>query len=96
MWYRQVFKVKGHGSFPLDMLRYDQCWPHSGASVGAIERSQDEGFGLSGIGGPPDEPGPREVTLVRHVDDKHRLPTEGRWDSFGWKVVKGSVLTEKL
>ena len=22
-----VFKVEGRGTFPVDMLRYDQCWP---------------------------------------------------------------------
>lgn len=23
------FTVEGNGDFPLDMLRYDQCWPKS-------------------------------------------------------------------
>lgn len=84
MWYRQQFTVKGHGEFPLDMLRYDQCWPHSGGSVGSIERSARD------LGGELE----REVILVRRVDDKRRLPEEGRWKSFGWQVVTGSVLTD--
>lgn len=24
-----IFKVTGSGPFPLDMLRYDRCWPNS-------------------------------------------------------------------
>lgn len=27
--YHQVFKVQGKGAFPIDMLRYDYCYPHS-------------------------------------------------------------------
>lgn len=27
------FTVRGRGEFPLDMLRYDSCWPRSGEDV---------------------------------------------------------------
>lgn len=26
---RHLFTVEGSGSFPFDMLRYDDCWPHT-------------------------------------------------------------------
>jgi hypothetical protein len=26
---RRSFTVEGYTPFPLDMLRYDQCWPYS-------------------------------------------------------------------
>lgn len=29
----KVFTVEGRGTFPLDMLRYDACWPYSGDDV---------------------------------------------------------------
>jgi hypothetical protein len=34
-----VFTVRGSGSFPLDMLRYDKCWPVSGESVNNMDSS---------------------------------------------------------
>ena len=29
----KVFTVEGRGTFPLDMLRHDNCWPYSGDDV---------------------------------------------------------------
>ncbi len=31
------FLVEGRGYFPLDMLRYDQCWPCSSEDVLAMD-----------------------------------------------------------
>jgi len=31
------YEVEGKGRFPLDMLRYDQCWPADPSSVGLID-----------------------------------------------------------
>ena len=33
------FTVQGRGNFPLDMLRYDSCWPADTASAMSIGRS---------------------------------------------------------
>jgi hypothetical protein len=30
----------------------------------------------------------REVILIKPVSGKEQKPTEGRWNSFGWYVVK--------
>ncbi len=37
-----VFTVEGAGSFPFDMLRYDQCWPYYGADAALLEHHQRE------------------------------------------------------
>lgn len=34
----QAFTVEGAGQFPIDMLRYDACWPSTQQDVAAIER----------------------------------------------------------
>ena len=33
------FQVKGTGQFPIDMLRYDLCWPATGSDSTDIENS---------------------------------------------------------
>jgi hypothetical protein len=61
-------------SFPMDMLRYDSAWPVRSEDCFAIEhvvaRSLMEG-------------------TDKHVEirlNSLRRPTEGRWESFGWRV----------
>ena len=82
MQYRQTFEVAGgRGSqFPLDMLRYDQCYPDTEHDSARIEYTLDASH---------------PIRLRRTVDNKKRMPTEARWKSFGWKVVPGSVKTER-
>ena len=73
------FKVTGKGEFPLDMLRYDECYPAttmSAQSIAAIESVIDEDSGRY-------RRVKREVYLVSH----RRFITEDRWSSFGWTVV---------
>lgn len=67
-----AFTVQGKGSFPLDMLRYDQCWPERGDDVSEIEERRSYGDGL------------RNVRLIGVCS----TPTVGRWSSFGWQVIK--------
>ena len=43
------FKVEGSGVFPLDMLRYDECWPLSGADSGIIHESGKRIVELRGL-----------------------------------------------
>lgn len=70
------FTVRGGMRFPLDMLRYDGCWPASGEDASTIGEM---------IGPYKDRPQVAEVELV-----STRPPTEGRWASFSWYVVKQS------
>ncbi len=62
--------------FPLDMLRYDSCWPESGEDALRIEKSVQEH--------------PRErytVTVCRHSTAKRDAGwTPGRWQSFGCAI----------
>jgi hypothetical protein len=67
------FKVRGKGNFPIDMLRYDECFPSTPVDVSYIEDvSRVEGKRVE-----------REVSLVTN---KKYGPTEARWESFGWTV----------
>jgi hypothetical protein len=85
--YRQTFKVSGWGEFPLDMLRYDHCWPSSEteARSSLTMTHMNENFMQK-----------RDVSLSRYVFNKKEAPTLGRWKSFGWNIVEGSLITDKL
>lgn len=71
------FKVAGRGHFPVDMLRYDECFPFNGQAVTAIEHFVR--YPSAGAGEPS-----REVELVT----MSRQPTDARWLSFGWSVLR--------
>lgn len=69
-----TFTVEGRGPFPIDMLRYDSCWPQSeGSDSYEIDISHQ-----------PRRAGQREhrVTLCGITE-----PTAARWESFGYAVV---------
>jgi len=70
---RYTFRVIGVDNFPVDMLRYDGCYPRTSEAVLNII-SENEGK-------------PRSVELVKAVENKEQLPTTARWASFGWKVT---------
>lgn len=67
----QRFEVTGRGAFPMDMLRYDACYPASEADAGVLQRVTT---GRS-----------REEATVALVS--LRAPTQERWASFGWRVT---------
>jgi hypothetical protein len=76
----KVYKFVAHGKypFPLDMLRYDCCYP---SEPGAVDRIQQ------GIVGPREDAPFRDrpildIRLISHV----HAPTEDRWRSFGWFI----------
>jgi hypothetical protein len=66
-----TFVVTGRNAFPVDMLRYDHCWPESGRDSALIEASQVEG------------PEPRTVRLRGWSSDFPVTPSK-RWASYGW------------
>jgi hypothetical protein len=74
--YLHKFRVRGVGQFPLDMLRYDRCFPDTG----------DDAAGLHS-----DCRIRREITLIAANREPYWKPTEGRWSSFLWSVVKEKV-----
>ena len=81
--YFQTFKVMGGRNFPIDMLRHDQCWPIEGMQN--IEAS---------LRGEKPKGASYEVTLGRMADGWYAGPTEGRWASFMWPVIRDSIRTD--
>lgn len=69
----KTFVVSGNGHFPLDMLRYDCCWPATSIDASVIERMGDLPHGE------------RDVPIGLTTASKN-APTVGRWKSFGWTV----------
>jgi hypothetical protein len=68
------FVVEGAGLFPIDMLRYDACWPHTEGDSHIIERSRED---YSKV----------QVTLSAVYNGGTHHPCAERWKSFTWKVV---------
>jgi hypothetical protein len=72
--------VTGDFHFPIDMLRYDQCFPDSESDSGRIHRTLQ-------LGGSNE----KEVITLVHYGQKSWFPTRARWESFGWKVLKSTL-----
>lgn len=72
----QRFVVRGTGRFPIDMLRYDACWPASSEDARKITESiTDPATGLDGM-----------LTIALAIAPGYSEPTIARWQSFGWFV----------
>ncbi len=72
-----TYKVTGsrHG-FPLDMLRYDCCWPTGQSDVDLLHI----------LTGPREDR--RDLPKIVTVSlSSHRDPTVERWESFNWRIV---------
>lgn len=73
--YVTQFTVEGFGEFPVDMLRYDSCWPGRPEDAAAIIDHGD--FRTR-----------RAVQLVTaHATKGYPKITDDRWSSFGWQVI---------
>ena len=69
----QTFIVEFKGTFPLDMLRYDSCFPASTKDANIIFDSikcHNNG----------------KVEIGRYIQNKKDRPTIARWESFSCKV----------
>jgi hypothetical protein len=69
------FTVRGSGRFPVDMLRYDRCFPTSTEAVMHIAHQLRDGEGVE------------QYRSVELATDWTSTPTVSRWRSFGWEVV---------
>lgn len=78
--YRHLLIVKGFGSFPIDMLRYDGCIPYSEADAGKIQRTFFAGSSNE------------EIQVYKITESKVSPWTLARWESFGWKKVREEVV----
>lgn len=84
MKYAHTMTVIGRGTFPIDMLRYDACYPDTSADSGMIEASLEFDPHLP----------PREITIRKVTNTKDDQFTAKRWNSFGWAC--SLVETRKL
>jgi hypothetical protein len=75
---RYEFTAHGRYPFPLDMLRYDACYPLGSGDVSKMQEV---------ISGPrvPTLVRERPILAIRLVSYAH-APTVDRWRSFGWVV----------
>jgi hypothetical protein len=68
--------------FPIDMLRYDSCYPASNMdSVSRIVDTMDYNISAKDFE-------IKSITLI-HLShgNKNWTPTNARWESFGYKVI---------
>ncbi len=80
------FTVEGRGRFPIDMLRFDRCWPRDTDATANIDWAMyPELDAKRNIG-------PYRVTLLHNDERRHWEPTAARWSSFGWSVVSHEVI----
>lgn len=88
------FEVVGRGAFPLDMLRHDCVFPagpEDAASIGfALDHQARRDHRIRNGQGAT-----FRIQLIRYHSQHYWEPTEGRWLSFGWSVVKDSVRTTR-
>lgn len=68
-----LFTVIGDGEFPLDMLRYDGCYPQHETDTTKMSES-----GLREV---------TLHKTLNWAHPKVWSPTVGRWNSFGWAVL---------
>ena len=85
MWYRHEAVIEVSGPFPIDMLRYDQCYPDHGTDSRSIEDSRIPGRDNK----------PYRIT-VEAISEKKRGEhwTVARWESFGARVVETATLRQ--
>lgn len=66
------FTVTGRGAFPLDMLRYDCCYPAHPEDVAAMDYDNTTREGIRA----------QRTVKLRGLG----MPEMSRWNSFGWSV----------
>lgn len=77
--YAVVTRARGTATFPVDMLRYDRCYPL---------REIDAGLILENITDPHHRKEEDKIYIVKYSEkaELKSLFNYARWDSFGWKV----------
>jgi hypothetical protein len=86
-----AFAVAGPPPFPLDMLRFDCCWPATEEDAAALVRS------LRGLipGRTLSQGGSTETICLRRPNTVGG-PTVARWEVYGWHVVATGVAAEQV
>lgn len=81
--YKHFAVVRPSGTFPIDMLRYERCWPSEEAESFKIERVNRR----EDIYGPPMD-GDRRIEVAKTSGDKTACWEEGRWRSFNCEILE--------
>lgn len=84
-----LVELPGVVEFPLDMLRYDSCFPMRSQDVAAIHNS----LSRPGTDGHVAE---RKVFLVHYGDEAEPRWTTERWESFGCRIRPVDPATLRL
>jgi hypothetical protein len=86
MKYEHTAVVKFFGRFPIDMLRYDHCFPASGEDASRIQESIENPT----MGGHP--PTSNQVTVRKYswLKNWNEAFTAARWQSFRCEISPGS------
>lgn len=73
--------------FPIDMLRYDSCFPSTQTDVGKMnKRMHRQITAMWSESSRGNFPMNVETITVTHYGEKNWVPTKDRWQSFGWAV----------
>lgn len=75
MWFEHKFEVVGQTAFPIDMLRYDSCFPETVQDSKMIKESLES----------PNS-GMRTVGLVCLTGKTDWRPATDRWRASGWTI----------
>jgi hypothetical protein len=75
MWFEHKFEVVGQVAFPIDMLRYDSCFPLTAQDSKAITESLEARNGDM-----------KTVALVCLTSKTAWRPAADRWRACGWTV----------
>lgn len=70
-FYYHEFEVEGQGRFPIDMLRYDRCFPVTEADSRKIYDTKSRQY---------------NKILLGAFAHRGWMPTSFRWKQFGWLV----------
>ena len=73
-WHR--IEVTGRGKFPIDMLRYDQCFPLYNSDTEIMRHPEDE----------------LQIVALGHWGASIWTPTEWRWKALRWPVTHHEVM----
>lgn len=75
MRYEHKFEVVGQTVFPIDMLRYDSCYPETTKDAENVVKSFN-----------PEDRTMKSVALVCVTTNRHWRPAADRWRAAGWMV----------
>lgn len=87
-FYATEFEVVGNGAFPLDMLRYDACFPRGSEDAARIGDTLDRDYRVKHRNSEP-------IKLTHYSSTSKWMPTKDRWSSFLWGV-NPSIQTHKI